>query len=201
MELVQNGGVQYVPQIAAQYIYLDFDGELTSYNGEILSLENVEVKHSNLTVDRIADIVAELNTKYANSNVIFVTERPTNTEYSTIYIGKTDAFNTYGNFAGLAETIDKGNKNTTDNAFVMLDATATNLEILNTISHETDHLLGTLDHGGDGLDAYAFTYTGKVVSYNHVLHISSGDTATATTVNDGGKMYISRGGVANRTTV
>ena len=80
MELVQNGGVQSVPQIAVQYIYLDFDGELTSYNGEILSLENVEVKHSNLTADRIADIVAELNTKYVEQNVVFVTERPENTE-------------------------------------------------------------------------------------------------------------------------
>ena len=140
MEQMQNGGVQYVPQIAAQYIYLDFDGELTFYNGEILSFENVEVKHSNLTADRIADIVAELNTKYAASNVIFVTERPTNAEYSTIYIGKTDAFNPYGNFTGLAETIDNGNTNTSDKAFVMLDATATNLEIINTISHEADHL-------------------------------------------------------------
>ena len=24
---IANGGLQYVPQIAAQYVYLDFDGE------------------------------------------------------------------------------------------------------------------------------------------------------------------------------
>ena len=53
---VSNGGLQYVPQIAVQYIYLDFDGELTRYNGEILSVDNVEVKDSCLTAERIARI-------------------------------------------------------------------------------------------------------------------------------------------------
>ena len=36
---IANGGVQYVPQIAVQYVHLDFDGELTDYNGEILTIE------------------------------------------------------------------------------------------------------------------------------------------------------------------
>ena len=107
-QMIANGGLQYVPQIAVQYVYLDFDGELTSYNGEILTVDNVEVKDSSLTEKRITDIVAELNAKYADKNVIFVTERPETAEYSTIFIGKTEAFAPYGNFAGLAETIDKG---------------------------------------------------------------------------------------------
>jgi hypothetical protein len=33
------GGVQYIQQITVQYVYLDFDGELTSYNGEILTVD------------------------------------------------------------------------------------------------------------------------------------------------------------------
>ena len=144
-----NGGIQYVPQIAVQYVYLDFDGELTSYNGEILTVENVEVIDSKLSAERIAAIVAELNTQYASQNVIFVAERPTVAEYSTIYIGKTSAFEQYGSFAGLAETIDSGNKNKSDKAFVMLDASSSNESIISTISHETDHLLGTLNHGND----------------------------------------------------
>ena len=132
--IIANGGVQYVPQIAVQYVYLDFDGELTSYDGKILTVDNVEVKDSSLTEERIAHIVAELNAKYASQNVIFVTEKPENAEYSTIYIGKTEAFSPYGSFAGLAETIDKNNQNKNDNAFVMLDSTASNETIISTIS-------------------------------------------------------------------
>ena len=127
-----DGGVQYVPQIAVvqQIIYLDFDGELTSYKGEILTVENVEVKASSLTEERIAGIVSSLNGMYASSGIRFVTERPNEQEYSTIYIGKTTSFAPYGAFAGVAETIDTGNLNKSDNAFVLLDAARSNEEII-----------------------------------------------------------------------
>ena len=205
---IANDGVQFMPQIAVQYVYLDFDGDLTSYNGEILSIDNVEVLDSVLTEKRITDIVRELNDKYADQNVIFVTERPQNAEYSTIYIGKTEAFAPYGNFTGVAETIDSGNKNKTDKAFVMLDSTADNAQIISTIAHETDHLLGTLDHGGEGLTAYADYYKvssgvtsiGVALNYDY-MYISSGGTANSTTVNSGGNLFISSGGTANSTTV
>ena len=43
-QIIADGGVQFVPQIAAvQYVYLDFDGELTDYKGEILTVDNVVV--------------------------------------------------------------------------------------------------------------------------------------------------------------
>ena len=209
-KMIANGGVQYVPQIAVQYVYLDFDGELTSYNGKILTVENVEVQNSSLTEERIADITAELNALYADQNVIFVTEKPEFAGYSTIFIGKTSAFDQYGNFAGLSETIDKGNKISTDNAFVMLDSTADNAQIISTISHETNHLLGTLDHGGEGLTAYAYDARYYVASgvtssgvtlYCDSMYISKGGTANGTTVSSWGSMYISSGGVANDTTV
>ena len=157
-QIISNGGVQYVPQVTAvQYVYLDFDGELTSYDGEILTVDNVVVEDSKISAERIADIAAELNAKYASQNVVFVTEKPQNAEYSTVYIGKASAFEQYGNFSGLAETIDKGNVNKTDKAFVLLNSTSSNKEIIATISHETDHLLGTLDHGGEALGQYACT--------------------------------------------
>ena len=227
-QMIANGGVQYVPQIAVQYVYLDFDGELTSYNGEILTVDNVEVQDSSLPQERIANILAELNAQYSTKNVIFVTERPTAAEYSTIYIGKTSAFDKYGSFAGLAETIDKGNQIKNDNAFVMLDSSASNEQIISTISHETDHLLGTLDHGGSGLAAYAahtvigagVTSTGLVINTGNsatviaggvvnrtsinshgYLHIYEGGVANSTTVNSHGYLHVSEGGVANNTTV
>ena len=208
-QVIANGGVQYVPQTAVQYVYLDFDGELTSYNGEILTVDNVEVQDSSLTEERIANIVAELNAQYAAQNVIFVTDRSETAEYSTIYIGKTSAFDKYGNFAGLAETIDEGNQIKDDNAFVMLDSTASNEAIIATISHETDHLLGTFDHGGEGLQAYAantiigngVTSTGLTISSSNSVIVSSGGVANETTVNDWGELYVSSGGVANSTIV
>ena len=56
--MIATGGLQYVPQIAVQYVYLDFDGESTSYNGELLTVDNVKVKDSSLTEERINSIVA-----------------------------------------------------------------------------------------------------------------------------------------------
>ena len=110
-----NGGLQYVPAIVlAQIIYLDFDGELTSYNGEILTLDNVEVQDALLTAERINNIVSQLNERYAAQGIQFVTQRPATADYSTIFVGKTDAFDQYGTFKGLAETIDEGNLNKTD---------------------------------------------------------------------------------------
>ena len=152
---ILQGGVQLVASIAPQIVYLDFDGELTRYDGEILTIDNVEVQHALLSDERIQNILSILNEKYASQNVKFVTERPVTGDFSTIYIGKTSAFDAYGTFAGLAETIDHNNANKSDNAFVNLDSSATDAEIVTTISHETDHLLGTLDHGGEKLEKNA----------------------------------------------
>ena len=165
-ELIADGGIQYVPQITGsqQLIYLDFDGEVTSYNGEILELNNIEIAPSQISADRINSIVKNLNNLYNEKNVVFVTERPTNGEYSTVYIGKTSAFENYGNFLGIAETIDTNNLNKSDKAFVMLDSDASNIDIVDTISHEVDHLLGNLNHGGAGLNSY-----GAIHYYNNLL--------------------------------
>ena len=205
-----NSGIQYIPQIAVQQIiYLDFDGEVTTYDGEILSIDNVVVQESCLTEERIASIVSELNAKYADSGVVFVTQLPENTEYSTIYIGKTASFNEYGSFNGIAETIDKGNNDKSDNAFVMLDSTAADSEIVATISHEADHLLGTLDHGGEGIAAYAaetiissgVASANVTVSASDILTVSSGGNVNRTQVAQLGLLQLMNGGVANSTTV
>ena len=194
--IANAGGVQFAlqDQPAKQIVYLDFDGELTSYNGEILVVENVEVQDSSLTNERIADITATLNRKYNAQNIVFVTERPQTGKYSTVYIGKTSAFDPYGNFTGLAETIDHGNKISNDNAFVMLDSTANNETIIAAIAHETDHLLGTLDHGGEGLAAYAVQITVEPGTVSSGLTISSGDTLSVSSGAITADTYVSAGG-------
>ena len=51
------------------------DGELTSYDGENLTVDNVSVSDSQLLQERICRIVSELNAKYSAQNVIFVIEK------------------------------------------------------------------------------------------------------------------------------
>ena len=195
---IVDGGIQTViPELATmspQIIYLDFDGELTSYHNHDLDIhiDDVAVEDSGLTQERIVSIVKALNDDFAAQNVIFVTERPTDTEFSTIYVGKTSSFDGYGNFAGLAETVDIDNKIKNDNAFVMLDDATDNSTIIETISHEAWHLIGTLEHGGDGIgrytedveeDGYIYyyylnnqTFTGELNDYLILSKSSTGKT-------------------------
>ena len=147
--LAMNSGIMTVPRIAtSQLICLNFDGGLTSYNGELFSIEQVEVGNAGLSEHQIAQIVAKLNAEFEGQNVVFTADMPASGEYSTVFIGKTSAFEPFGTFAGIAETIDSGNKNKNDKAFVILKGGETTDEIANIISHETGHLLGTFDHGG-----------------------------------------------------
>ena len=90
-----NRELQLEQQIAIdkQIIYLDFDGAQTSYNGELLTVEDIAVVDSQLDAGRIEAITEQLNYQYALDNVLFVFSEPVDAaEYSTIYIGNTDAF-------------------------------------------------------------------------------------------------------------
>jgi len=167
----------------SQCIFLDFDGAFTSYHGELLEQDAVTVADSGLDTKRINAIVAALNDMYAASGVQFVTSAPAAGEFSTIYVGKTNAFDAYGSFAGISETLDSGNLNRSDNAFVLLDSASTDDEIISTISHEAGHLLGENNHGGEGLNAYgAVVFTGtpdlSVSDYN----VSASSITTAESV-------------------
>ena len=146
-----------------QYVYLDFDGEDTAYTNEDLGLDlEVHVQDSCIAADRREAIAAELNRLYAGLNVVFVTLRPENAEYSTVYVGLTNSFDAYGNFAGLAETIDHGNLIRNDNAFVFADVNYGDDDIVRRISHEVDHIVFGSEHESDdgdlSLDDFATTY-------------------------------------------
>ena len=128
-----------------QYVYLDFDGAETVYSGDILTIDNVSVRESGFSDPQIEYIASVLNAKYSGE-VIFVTEAPVDGEYSTIYIGITDAFKPYGDFSGMAETIDSGNLNKCDNAFVLVDSASSVDVVIETVSHETDHIVYGKSH-------------------------------------------------------
>lgn len=205
--MIPNSGIMTVPQIAApQLVYLDFDGELASYNGELLTIDRVEVEDSGLTEPQIARIVSGLNEEFEGQNIVFTAEKPASGEYSTVFIGGTSAFEPFGSFAGLAETVDTGNAVRNDNAFVILKGGESIEAIIDTIAHETQHLIGTLDHGGEGLGRYAWveTLTCSNVSSSglKIGQDSSNDagyvsgynaTLVSATVNSGGCLNCSRG--------
>ena len=89
-QLIQSGGFQQLSKI--QYVYLDFDGEQTSYNGELLTINDVMFEGSKFTQAQIND-----------AGVIFVTERPVEFESLSIQSGYATVFNFSGNVVGLTD--------------------------------------------------------------------------------------------------
>ena len=156
--VASDGGIQtVVPQstaVSPQIVYLDFDGAETSYNGELLTINDVVVEDSGFDSESITLIVTALNDHFGDV-VVFTAELPQTDEYSTIYVGVTSAFEEYGDFLGIAETLDAGNQNHNDNAFVLLNSTASTELVTSVIAHETEHIVGELTHGSGALNAYA----------------------------------------------
>ena len=156
--VASDGGIQtVVPQstaVSPQIVYLDFDGAATSYNGELLTINDVVVEDSGFDSESITLIVIALNDHFGD-DVVFTAELPQTDEYSTIYVGVTSAFEEYGDFLGIAETLDSGNQNHNDNAFVLLNSTASTELVTSVIAHETEHIVGELTHGSGALNAYA----------------------------------------------
>ena len=102
------------------YVRLDFEGGLNDYRNAELGMDIVvPVAPSGIAPKRRERLAEKLN--QAGRNVRFVLE---GTAPSTIHIGKSNAFDAYGRFLGLAEGIGSGN------AFVLLDDTASDEQIL-----------------------------------------------------------------------
>ncbi|MCI5779084.1 MAG: hypothetical protein MR051_04615 [Lentisphaeria bacterium] len=130
---------------ADRTIVLDFDGGVQRYRNTALGVEiPADIAPSGIGAARQKHLAAALRREGFDI-------APTGGR--TIHIGKTSAFDAFGRFAGLAEGIGAGD------AFVLLDDSASDAELLNVIRHEAGHILGTLDHGGAGLARYAFTHT------------------------------------------
>lgn len=147
-----NGGVQIVSSALneQQIVYLDFDGEITRYNGETEQFD-VTVKNAGMSEAKISDILSRLNEKYAARGVRFTASRPVSGDYSTVYVGRSADIA----YTGLAETVDAGNLNKNDNAFVNLDNSASAEKVAEVISHEVEHIVFGAAHEGEGLEAYA----------------------------------------------
>jgi len=130
-------------------VVLDFNGGLQVYrNPELGLIIPAQIEPGEFSAKRRAGLVSTLNREYASQGVRFTTD--TAPGASAVHIGRTDAFDTFGRFLGLAEGIGSGD------AFVLLDASANDAELADVICHEAGHILGMLDHGGAGLARYAW---------------------------------------------
>jgi len=211
--LIPNSGLQtVVPQLAApQYVFLDFDGAVTSYRNRDLDIliDGIQIDDSGFDSETITLIVAALNDRFGDG-IVFTADLPQTDDYSTVYVGTTRAFDAYGHFLGLAETIDVGNQIRNDNAFVFLNSAASLDTVVYAVAHETEHIVYGMEHGGEGLERYAADIyvkngavsNGLTVSSGTTMHVSSGGTANVTIVSGhSANMHVSSGGTAIATTV
>ncbi|MBP5640649.1 MAG: hypothetical protein J6X55_14295, partial [Victivallales bacterium] len=208
-----NSGIQTVISqlVAPQIVYLDFDGAETSYvNRDLdIAVSNVVVDDSGFDTAAITLIVETLNAQFGD-DVVFTAELPTGRAFSTVYIGVTSAFDEYGSFLGLAETIDSGNQIHDDNAFVLLDSSANAQMVVSVIAHETEHIVHGMDHGGEGLNRYASDYVvtnSQVVIEKTIgpgtdtLLVENGGIVLSATVQTSAVMTVNNGGLVSNATV
>ena len=148
-------------------VTLDFNGGSHVYRNPELGMSiPVRIAPSGISAGRARILAEALNRDCADSHVRFEvglsskasliskdgSKSGASEENSAVRIGRTSDFDRYGAFLGLAEGIGEGN------AFVLLDDSANDAELVDVIRHEAGHILGTLDHGGAGLERYAYTH-------------------------------------------
>ena len=131
-------------------VTLDFNGGSHVYrNPELVMNIPVRIAPSGISADRARMLAETLNWNCADSHVRFEVGASSSETTSAVRVGRTADFDRYGAFLGLAEGIGSGD------AFVLLDDSASDSELVDVIRHEAGHILGTLDHGGAGLARYA----------------------------------------------
>jgi len=198
--------------VAGQKVFLDFSGTTTgnpdgTLTGTKVAFQNSPVvtgfvnttdgDNTNDTAAQVADtmmdaILAKMESDYAGFWVDLVKAKPTSGAFSAIDFGSgTDL---QGDL-GIADSVDLGNMNTTDSAWVLVDAhTGMNQgqsinELANTGSHELGHLFGLEHDDGDnteimngdfdGVDK-GFSLTSKFkLALNAGLHVAGVPVSTS----------------------
>ena len=90
-------------------IVLDFNGGMQVYRNPELGLNiPVQTEPGEFSAARRAGLVSKLNREYASQCVRFTTDATPGA--SAVHIGRTDAFDAFGRFLGLAEGIGSGPK-------------------------------------------------------------------------------------------
>ena len=143
---------------SVQYVYLDFDGEHTTYRNQDLRISfSATVRDPGFSEAQRKAILNGLKEKYASSGIVFTTDRPDSASCSTLYFGQCDAFRRYGEYFGVSETFDEMNSRQNDNAYVLLDSTYSTDQIVSVSGKMLDNILGNtyMVDSTAGLKAYA----------------------------------------------
>lgn len=175
-----GGFNESVEPASEQVVYIDLDGHRSAtYDGPIRVEFDVPVfvPPEALAGERpeiIVSMLEALDASTAGWNVRFTVDRPEgDAPWSTVYLGGDGAaFAEYGTYWGLAEKVDAGNADRSDEAFVFsdaipfdtTDARSYGRELARYVAHEAGHLLGLAhfydghehDDAGRPLDAVAF---------------------------------------------
>ncbi len=199
-----------VQGVAGQQVFLDFDGaQDVSYDGPVhvgpIDVPAFAVPGSPDDVDAvIGSIVSSLNERFEALDVHFTATEPLG-EFSTVYVGGNGAdFASYGNYFGLAEQVDRGNLDPSDEAFVFSEAipgfddlSLWAERVTDTIAHEAGHLLGfehnaayaaEHEHGGP-LDHVAAVV--PIANSNTGFNLGSNDNVTIRyRTTNGGKLEV-----------
>jgi len=190
-----------VDQFDGQVIYLDFDGEEdVTYNGPV-TVDNIDVPAFAAPGDLagqeqtiIAHVLDRLDDTFADTGLIFTTERPDTTHpYSSVYVGGDDAaFAAYGGFVSLAEQVDLANGDLADEALIFSDQVGYDgtqddyvLNLAKSIAHETGHLLGyahNIEYGAGGLLSEVAAASGYIVSVTQPTYVGGQPSAVTVKV-------------------
>jgi hypothetical protein len=182
--------------VSGQIIFLNFDGaQDVIYNGPVtvgpFDVPTFEAPGDLAGQEEaiIASVVEQLEHTYAGSGVIFTIDQPLGVGGSTIYIGGDNTIFDHlgGEFRGLAETIDIGNMNKSDEALVFayeLDSFVSTLDasksLASVIGHEAGHLLG-MRHSelrdAASIEDYASSLTVSVSSSGSIRRDENGNYA------------------------
>ncbi|MCK4828287.1 hypothetical protein KA005_71825, partial [bacterium] len=176
-----------------QIFWLNFEGaEDVTYNGPV-TIEHIDIPaykaldaFAGQEQEIISGVLEELTEIFTLFGISFATEQPDgqDAEFSTIYIGgNCSLFADYGSFLGLAEQVDVGNENPTDNAFIfseMIGRSRTDSSIYiddlsSVIAHEVGRLLGyesEVEREAGGLLG-SVAQTGTIVS-DYAAEVQSG---------------------------
>jgi Ca2+-binding RTX toxin-like protein len=193
-----------------QLFYLDLDGAKdVDYHGPV-TVDHINVPAFAAPValatqrqNIIGAMMRDLNGAFPDEEVSFTTEQPKGIEFSTIYLGGTNGkFAQWGDFYGLAQQVDVGNKDHSDMAMVFTDSIPAQaqsvdeyaLSLAGYVEHEAGHLLGYHNPDMTGVGPTAANPL-EDVAFDPAVHVSIALDVVGDVVDDGrvtidGKQYV-----------